>query len=145
MKEGAPSLRSYLGVDLVDDLIAINTATYGTPTIQFRCLDLTNPTTHAGLRDTDAELIMCLDVFGHLVNAEVSVLLDFIFTTSRTRFFLVTNRRDDKSLQYLTREKSRHEGIDLERHPIFLRHVPTKLSSRKAEFPNDWFDLYQLR
>jgi hypothetical protein len=65
------------------------------------------------------DLVTALDVFGHMLNAEVDGLLHFILNESGTRLFLVTNRRDATSQDYLKREKTRHEGIDLTSHTRF--------------------------
>jgi hypothetical protein len=144
MAEVAPGLGRYHGVDVVKKLTDKNTRRFGSPTISFQCLDLSDPAEQRLLAVKNADLLTCFDVFGHLLNREVDSLLQFIFSGCAVKFILVTNRRDAESARYLVREKSRFEGIDLERHPLFIERRPQRLKRVPGLYPDDYFDLYRL-
>jgi hypothetical protein len=145
MKEVVTSAYHYHGVDIVNKLVEINDRQFGAPNVSFQCLDLTNQRDQSQLSMRQADLVVCLDVFGHLLNNEVSSLLRFILCDLDITYFLVTNRREAGSTDYLWREKTREEGIDLEVHPLFIERHPTRLKQIPALYPNDFFDLYELR
>lgn len=144
MKESVrPPLR-YHGVDVVEPLIRQNEKKFGSPTISFQCLDLSAPADQKKLALRTADMVVCLDVFGHLLNHEVASLLQFIFDDLAVKFLLVTNRREETSAEYLARPKTRSEGIDLEPHPLFRARHPKRVKQIAALHPNDYFDLYDL-
>jgi 2-polyprenyl-3-methyl-5-hydroxy-6-metoxy-1,4-benzoquinol methylase len=146
MRRVAPRLDRYLGVDLVESMLDNNRREHGSDRVQFLRADLSERSPARG-RVIDAgpfDLVTALDVFGHMRNAEVDGLLDFILNESGARLFLVTNRRDATSRDYLKREKTRHEGIDLTGHPLFVRRAPRCLKQVTALHPGDSFDLYAL-
>ncbi len=144
MRELTPHFRRYHGVDIVDALIGSNRSRFGSERVSFQCLDLSDPRQHELLAMRDADLIVCLDVFGHLLNSEVDSLLRLILHGLNGKLFLVTNRREPGSADYLRREKTRHEGIDLEQHPLFVKHGPRRVKQVPGLYPNDFFDLYDL-
>ncbi|MGH9196957.1 MAG: class I SAM-dependent methyltransferase [Acidimicrobiia bacterium] len=144
MKDLTPQIQRYHGVDVVPELVRSNVSRFSAPHISFQCLDLSDPEEQQRLTVRQADLVMCLDVFGHLLNKEVDSLLRFVLHDMTTRFFLVTNRREPGSDAYLRREKNRMEGIDLEHHPLFREHRPRRLKQTPALFPNDFFDLYEI-
>jgi hypothetical protein len=144
--QGSRPILRYLGIDVVPDVIAVNQRSYGTEHARFLAGDLTQPGRDAALdlRLTAEpwDLVMVLDVFGHLINAEVDAMLDCLFNRCRARYLLVTNRRGAGA--YLTREKSRLEGIDVSLHPHFIQRRPATVRSFPALFPGDFFDVYDL-
>jgi hypothetical protein len=142
MREIVPLLDVYVGVDIVPELIAENSRFYGADKVTFLELDLTVPGAAARLPRNNWDLITCVDVFGHLVNDEVSRLLGFLTQSAGARYLLVTNRRDADSSAYLSREKSRDEGIDIEFHPIFQQSAFRRTAEMAALYPGDFFDLY---
>jgi hypothetical protein len=146
MRQVAPRLDHYLGVDLVDAMIERNRQEHGSDRVHFLRADLSErgPDRSRVAGAGPFDLVTALDVFGHMLNAEVDGLLDFILNESQARLFLVTNRRDATSLDYLERQKSRHEGIDLTAHPLFVRRAPRCLRQVPALYPGDSFDLYAL-
>lgn len=145
MKELARSVPRYHGVDVVESMIQKNQEQFGNAQITFQCLDVTDPTQQRQLLVKEVDLVICLDVFGHLLTREVDSLVSFILHGLRAKLFLVTNRREAGSTDYLRREKSRCEGIDLEQHPLFLTTRPKRLRQFPALYPQDFFDLYQLK
>ena len=126
MQHVAPRLDRYLGIDLVAAMVDRNQRAHGGDGIGFMQADLSKR--GAGRDSVVAagpfDLVTALDVFGHMLNDEVDGMLDFILNESGARLFLVTNRRDATSRDYLSRPKSRHEGIDLTAHPLFVRRAP---------------------
>jgi hypothetical protein len=144
MRYIAPKLDRYLGLDIVPEITNANIRAYGTGTVQFRSVDLTSEGREETAR-SQWDLTLCVDVFGHLTNREVSTLLSYLVDEIKTRYLLVTNRRDLDSCRYLAREKSRHEGIDIEVHSTFIRGDFEKVIQIPALYPNDWFDLYRGR
>ena len=144
MRDIAPQVERYHGVDIVSDLVNRNQRQYGGPRISFQCLDLSNPEEQPKLNFRDPDLVVCFDVFGHLLNKEVDALLKFILQDLNAQHLLATNRREPGSADYLQREKSRTEGIDLEQHSLFSKCRPERLRQFPALYPNDFFDLYKL-
>jgi hypothetical protein len=144
MSSVAPSLSRYHGVDVVEKLIAENTRHFGAQNISFQCLDLSDPVEQRLLSVKNAGMLVCLDVFGHLLNREVDSLLQFILTDCTVRYFLVTNRRDSASVGYLKHDKTRFEGIDLEQHPLLVARKPERVKQIPGLYPNDFFDLYRM-
>lgn len=145
MKELARSVPRYHGVDVVQSMIQHNQEQFGSDQVTFQCLDVTDPAQQPRLLLKEVDLVVCLDVFGHLLAREVDSLLSFILHGLKAKLLLVTNRREPGSTDYLRREKSRKEGIDLEQHPLFLTTQPSRLRQFPALYPMDFFDLYQLR
>jgi hypothetical protein len=144
MKEVAKNLSRYHGVDIVANLIASNQETYGSDRVSFQCVDLSDPAQQKSLALKKVDLVICFDVFGHLLNKEVDALLPFILNGLDAKYFLVTNRREITSREFLTREKTRLEGIDLEAHPSFVKRAPKRIKQVPGVYPKDSFDLYDL-
>jgi len=149
MRDVAPLLSRYHGVDVVADLIEANRNRYanaqGSEHVSFQCLDLSNAADQRQLQLRKVDLVVCLDVIGHMLNREVDALLRFILGKLEARYFLVADRRDERSTEYLVREKSRYEGIDIEFHPVFEQHAPRRVLQQAALLPGDVYDLYELR
>jgi hypothetical protein len=106
---------------------------------------LSDPEQQKQLLLRQVDLVVCFDVFGHLLNAEVDSMLSCIFDHLDASFLLVSNRRDAHSMDYLRREKTRNEGIDLERHRLFAGRHPNRMKEIPALCLNDFFDLYKLK
>jgi SAM-dependent methyltransferase len=79
----AADLDSYLGVEVVEELVAVNRARHGTDRRQFACLDV--------IRDPlpRVDLILCRDCLVHLKNRQVRAALDN-FRRSGSRYLLAT-------------------------------------------------------
>jgi hypothetical protein len=144
MREILPLLGRYHGTDVVKWLVKSNAKAYGSATTTFQWIDLSNPDEQKQLKVKQVDLITCLDVFGHLLNHEIDSLLPFILDGVQAKMLLLTNRREPGSTDYLTRAKTRLEGIDLEQHPVFLRRNPKRLKQISGLYPNDFFELYDL-
>ncbi len=80
-----------------------------------------------------------------MLNREVDSLLRFILGKREARYLLVVNRRDAQSSEYLVREKSRYEGIDIECHPVFEQHAPRRVLQLAALLRDDVYDMYELK
>jgi len=76
-------LESYLGIEVVEELVAVNRARYGTAGRQFAALDI--------IRDPlpRVDLILCRDCLVHLKNRQVGAALDN-FRRSKSRYLLAT-------------------------------------------------------
>ncbi len=144
MKEIAPLLDHYHGIDVVDDLVINNKKQYEGAKVSFQSIDVSKPDDQKLLNVRKVDLVTCLDVIGHLLNDEIDSLLSFILCDLEIKFLVVTNRREAASAYYLKRAKTRHEGIDLEQHPLFLKRKPVLLKQVPGLFPNDFFQLYSL-
>jgi hypothetical protein len=144
MKEAVRSIDHYHGIDIVEELIDVNSKQFGGDRVSFQCLDLINPDQQKLLTVRKADLVLCLDVIGHLLNDEVDSLLRFILYDLDVRLFLVTNRREPGSTDYLRRDKTRSEGIDIEKHPLFVQRRPRRVKQHPSLYSNDLFDLYDL-
>jgi len=148
MRHVVPRLGRYLGVDVVPALIARNQQTYRGEHIHFLCADLTraNPEDFKSISALGPwDLIMALDIFGHLLNREMDAMLDFVLKYSGARYFMVTNSRDDHSRDFLMRPKSRHQTVDLEAHPLFIKRQPKRIKEVATLEPAEFFDVYALR
>ncbi|GEM_PF-3428348 len=139
-----PGLQQYHGVDVVESVIKQNTAAHGAENVHFQCLDLSAKRDQDKLAIRSCDLIICFDVLGHMLNEEIERFLHFIFYDLDARYILLTNRRDEGSELYLQRPKSRHEGINIQEHPIFKKHELAPVWKEKAEYPGDFFELYEL-
>ncbi|HEX2120714.1 MAG TPA: class I SAM-dependent methyltransferase, partial [Thermoanaerobaculia bacterium] len=86
----ADRLRSYTGVDIVEELVAANRARYGAEGRQFLCGDLT--------RDPlpRADLILCRDGLVHLSYADIRAAIRN-FKRSGSRYLLTTTFDDIES------------------------------------------------
>lgn len=146
MRRVVARLDGYVGVDLVAAMIEQNAREHGSDRVVFLRADLSQLGAERSrvVAAGPFDLVTALDVFGHMLNAEVDGLLDFILNESGARLFLVTNRRDGTSRNYLQRPKTRHEGIDLTAHPLFVQRAPRCVRQVPALYPGDSFDLYEL-
>lgn len=81
-------LDSYLGIDVVEEMVATNRARYGTPRRQFASLEI--------IRDRlpRADLILCRDCLVHLKNRQISAALRN-FRRSGSRYLLATTFTGD--------------------------------------------------
>ena len=145
MKEVAPLLKRYHGVDVVESVIHANNERFGDERITFQCLDLTDRSQQQQLSYRRPDLVMCLDIFGHLLTKEVTGLLRFILQDMDPCRLWVSNRRDAHSADYLEREKTRNQGIDIEKHPLFRERCPRRLFQQQVLATSDFLDLYDLR
>jgi SAM-dependent methyltransferase len=68
-KRIAPLVQSYIGIDVVTDLINLHSSTYGSDAVHFVCLDVT----HDAL--PTADLCLVRQVFQHLSNSQISSVL----------------------------------------------------------------------
>lgn len=144
MKDIANLVDKYHGVDVVENVIIENQQRYSTQNISFQCLDLSQASAQANLKQQTYDLVICFDVIGHMLNEEVDNFLDFVVHKLKTKYFLVTNRRDEKSELYLQRPKSRREGINIQKHPIFVENRLIPIWQQEAQYPGDYFELYSL-
>ncbi len=144
MQEIAGAVDRYHGVDIVESVIEANKRQFENEQVSFSCLDLSDPEQQKMLPVREVDLVTCLDVFGHMLNQEVDSLLNFVLNDLDARLLLVTNRRDESSTDYLQREKTRHQGIDIEQHPLFLERQPKRVKQVPGHYPDDFFDLYDL-
>jgi len=89
MQRVVPAVAQYIGVDVVDELIACNQKRYGTDRVQFRCADLTTDPL------PKADLILCRDCLVHFSFADVWRALEN-FKRCGSRYLLTTtfDRRD---------------------------------------------------
>jgi SAM-dependent methyltransferase len=80
-KRLAPLVDSYVGVDIVPELIEHHEATHASARVRFECLDIVEDSLPAG------ELCLIRQVFQHLNNAEISRVLEKV---KSYRYVLVT-------------------------------------------------------
>ena len=145
MQRIAGAVDRYHGIDVVEPLIERNRERFASKSVTFECVDLTADGARSEVEGEPFDLVVCFDVIGHLLNPEVDRLLDFVISRSGAKLFLVTNRRDENSELYLSRPKTRHEGINVQKHPIFVERDLAPIWKKNAEYPGDVFELYPLR
>ena len=116
-------LESYVGVDVVEDLVAVDRHRYGTPRRGFVSLDI--------IRDPlpRADLIVCRDCLVHLKNRQVSAALRN-FRRSGSRYLLATT---------FTADHPNHDAplggwrpLNLERAPFSLGPPLRLISERES-------------
>ncbi len=100
MQEVVPLLDSYLGIDVVEGLIADNQAKFGTDKVKFQQLDYSMDENCQNDLRNSYDLVISLDVFGHLLNPELDKMVSFIFSQLKGKFLLVKNRRDATSSNF---------------------------------------------
>lgn len=144
MQEIASQLPRYHGIDVVPSVIEQNIAIHASDTVSFQCLDLSKKDDQSRLQLQSCDLILCFDVIGHMLNDEIDRFLEYVFYHLNGRYLLLTNRIDEKSERYLQRPKSRLEGINIQKHPLFLKHQLKPVWKKKAAYPGDFFELYDL-
>jgi hypothetical protein len=86
MRDVAPTLDRYVGVDIVPALIERNTLAYGTGGVSFLCADVTTDPLPA------TDLVLCRDCLIHLPTRLIHAALRN-FRTSGARYLLLTNDR----------------------------------------------------
>jgi len=144
MREVMKDVDRYLGIDVVSSLVDENKRKYASGSVSFQCLDLSDIAEQARLAEKSFDLAICFDVIGHLLNDEVDRLLSFVIEELDIRYFLVTNRHDAQSERYLVRPKTRHEGINIQKHPLFARLHAMPVFTQEARYPGDFFELYDF-
>ena len=144
MKQIACVVDRYHGIDVVKPLIRSNIARYESQNTTFQCLDLTSPDVQKMLDSMLYDLVVCLDLLGHLLNSEVDHVIDFVIHRITAKYLLITNRRDENSELYVMRPKTRHEGINIQKHKVFQEYGLAPIWGEKAEFPGDFFEFYKL-
>jgi hypothetical protein len=109
-------LLSYIGVEIVRDLVEKNTAACGgSDRIEYRFLhrDLTKHPPPRG------DLIFCKDLVNHLVFDDVWRLLDG-FNRSGSRFLLITSNEGRRNFDAERMEGNASRHLNLEAAPFFL-------------------------
>jgi len=88
---------SYVGVDVVESLIAENTRRFASPTVRFQCADITSDPL------PDGEVCLVREVFQHLSNAQVSATLARL---SKYKYVLITEVHPEDFRHYrINRDK----------------------------------------
>ena len=144
MRKVASNLERYHGVDVVEPLIQANIERFGSRAVTFQCLYITSEQEQTELDLQPFDLVVCIDVFGHLLNEELDRVLTFLLTEVEAKYLLVTNRRDARSELYLRRPKSRREGVNVQAHRVFQQRRLAPVWQREAEYPGDLFELYEI-
>ncbi len=144
MRHVTPELELYIGVDVVGGLIAECNSRYAGDKVSFIKADMGDRRHHARLPSRRFDLVVCFDLFGHLLNEEIETLLEFLLEKSVIGYLLVTNRRDEHSRDYLGGEKTREQGVDIEAHPVFRRLNPNKIFSQETFYQGDSLEMYAL-
>jgi len=68
MKDIVPLVSRYHGVDVVPEVVVQNQQQYGGPSVSFQCLDLSSHGDQTRLDFREPDLVICFDIFGHLLN-----------------------------------------------------------------------------
>lgn len=104
---------SYLGVDIVSELIQRNNRLYKSKKVNFAVLDLTKDPI------PQSDLIICRDVLFHLANKEIFATLHNL-VASKSRYFLITSHVPDESYKNEDIETGDFRRVDLFGDPFFL-------------------------
>jgi glutaredoxin-related protein len=119
---------NYTGIDLVESLLNDNKKK--APEHCFEILDFN--------KIYKADLLIIFDVFGHQLHNEVIEMINYINKLD-VKYVLVTNRINNETLYYNI-NKSRHEGINIEKYNEWNKPLIKKY---KALYPDDFFCLYK--
>ena len=111
----AESNVKYIGVDVVEELIASNTRKYSTDKIEFMSLDITQDDLPR------VDLVICRECLFHLSNDEIA---DFFrnFLRSQSTFLLTTTYGDTESIRNCDVTTGFFREIDLVAAPFNLPH-----------------------
>ena len=133
-------LESYLGIDVVEEMVAANRTCYGTPRRQFASLDI--------IRDPlpRADLILCRDCLVHLKNRQISAALRN-FRRSGSRYLLATTFTGDHPNEDAPLGGWR--PLNLERGPFSLgpplRLINERDSVEDPRYPDKSLGLWALQ
>jgi SAM-dependent methyltransferase len=134
------SLDSYVGVDVVPELVAANQVKYGTPRRSFHVLDIT--------RDPlpRADLIVCRDCLVHLRNGHVSAALQN-FRRSDSRYLVATTFTGEHPNENVPLGGWR--PLNLERSPFNLppplRFISEALTVEDSRYSDKSLGLWALK
>jgi len=139
---------NYLGIDVAQDVVDENIKKYEShKNIEFDCLDITSEGGQKAFRkrygDRNFDMIIGLDILGHLLNDEVDLFVNFICSINPELVFL-TNRESKEGRLYLTGPKTRSEGIDINYHPVFKENFEILDKYDHGSIPDDKFNLYKF-
>ena len=108
----------YTGIDVVEDLINHNAATFKHPNIRFVCRDVTVDDEPL----PDGELLIIRQVLQHLSNADIKKILD---KAGKFKFLFITEHIYDAPDAVYNVDKQSDSSIRLKhRSGIYLEHAP---------------------
>jgi SAM-dependent methyltransferase len=121
---------SYIGVDVVEPLIAENTRRYGSPTVRFQCADITSDALPEG------ELCLIREVLQHLSNAQVSAVLARL---PKYKYALITEVHPEDFQHYrINRDKPHGASSRLGHFSVLcLDHPPFNVADARLVFEVD--------
>jgi len=132
-------LESYVGIDVVEDLVAVNRLRYGAPRRRFVSLDIiADPLPHA-------DLILCRDCLVHLKNRQIVAALRNV-RRSGSRYLLATTFTGDHPNHDVPLGGWR--PLNLERDPFALgpplRLISERESVEDPRYPDKSLGLWPL-
>jgi SAM-dependent methyltransferase len=89
----------YIGVDVVDELIATNNQRYGSDRVRFACLDITQDAV------PDADLCLIREVLQHLSNAEIAKILQAV---EKYRYVIYSDYQPASSTEFIANRDIAH-------------------------------------
>ena len=121
---------SYVGVDVVEPLIAENARRHGSPTVRFQCADITSDALPEG------ELCLIREVFQHLSNAQVSAVLAKL---PKYKYTLITEAHPEDFQHYrINRDKPHGATSGLDHFSVLrLNHPPFNVADARLVFEID--------
>jgi len=121
---------SYIGVDVVEPLIAENARRDGSPAVQFQCADITSEALPEG------ELCLIREVFQHLSNAQVSAVLEKL---SKYKCALITEVHPEDFQHYRINRDKPHGATSRLAHfsVLCLDHPPFNVADTRLVFEID--------
>jgi SAM-dependent methyltransferase len=122
---------SYIGVDVVRDLIDYNQKHFGSPSVEFRCLNMIDDDLPSG------DLCLVREVLQHLSNAQIQKILKSL---SRYQYVIVTEHVYSGDGLRPNLDKPQGPGTRIpKRSGIFLESPPFSCPAKLVlEIPKDW-------
>jgi SAM-dependent methyltransferase len=121
---------SYIGVDVVEPLIAENARRDGSPAVRFQCADITSDPLPEG------ELCLIREVFQHLSNTQVSAVLTKL---SKYKYTLITEVHPEDFRHYRINRDKPHGATSRLAHfsVLCLDHPPFNVADARLVFEID--------
>lgn len=99
---------SYTGLDIVDELIKVNTEKY--PQHQFKTFDIVQE------RLLHADIIICRDLLNHLSSTDVKKILNN-FKESKSAYLFISNNREWENTELSSEVRGNSRHLDIEKEP----------------------------
>ncbi len=125
----------YLGLEIVDNLVANNNLKYSNDKVSFKTFDLVEEKIPTGF-----DIILVRDVFIHLKDEQIKNFLKLL-TTSEAKYFGVTSTPLLRK-NFELKTEGRYRDINIEIEPYNFTNYILKINEKNK---SDTFNIYQIQ